>query len=460
MRFVYWFLAILSLILVLTYATITLASIDKSLPGMSFFGQNIGLKDKNGVKKVVSSVNEILGKQKIVISFEDKRIETTYKDLGIEIDSDGTTNHIIEFGKIRNFPNYYYFKGIIKNKTDITPQVKWNTNPKDKLSELFSDKGKEASNPNLAVDYNSVYIEPEQEGYGINTLNLLEQVEGCFIKNCKQELIGQKTSKKSNINASDLEGFIPEIEKIVFSKFYLASEQRNVYPKTVDLADFIDEERTVLNGQIAFSDQGIESYLESISNWFNAKGKNKIISSVDGAVLDEGQEGVRLDTAKSKDNIKNALANRQQYATLEVTTSPIEEEFYSPGNNPGKYPGKYIEINLSEQNLYRFEGTFLVATHSVSTGKWSMPTPEGEYAINSKEPRAYSQKYGLYMPYWMSFIGSEYGIHELPEWPDGTKEGESHLGTPISHGCVRLGRGDAQAVYDWVEVGTPVFIHL
>jgi lipoprotein-anchoring transpeptidase ErfK/SrfK len=59
----------------------------------------------------------------------------------------------------------------------------------------------------------------------------------------------------------------------------------------------------------------------------------------------------------------------------------------------------------------------------------------------------------------MAFIGSEYGIHELPEWPDGTKEGESHLGTPVSHGCVRLGRGDAQAVYDWVEVGTPVFIH-
>ena len=458
-RFVYWFLAILSLILILTYATVALASIDRSLPGMSFFGQNVGLKNKDRIKTIVSSVNEILGNQKIIISFEDKRIETTYKDLGIEIDSDGTTGHITQFGKIHNFPNYYYFKSIIKNKTDIAPQVKWNTNPKDKLSELFADKDKAAKNPNLAVNYNSVYIEPEEEGYGINALNLLEQVEGCFVKNCKQELIGQKTSKKSNIKTSDLEGFIPEIEKIVFSKFYLISEQQNVYPKAVDLVDFIDEERTVLSGQITFSDQEIDSYLESISSRFNVKGRNKIISSVDGAVLDEGREGVRLDAAKSRDNIKNALTNRQQYAILEVTTSPIDEEFYSPGNNPGKYPGKFIEINLSEQNLYRFEGTNLIATHSVSTGKWSMPTPEGEYAINNKELRAYSQKYELYMPYWMSFIGSGYGIHELPEWADGAKEGESHLGTPVSHGCVRLGRGDAQAVYDWAEIGTPVFIH-
>jgi len=426
---------------------------------MNFFGQNVGSKDKEQIVKIVSSVNEILSKQKITISFEDKRIETSYSDLGIAINTDQTTDRILKFGKIGNFPNYQYFKDIARDKTDITPQIKWDSNPKNKLGEIFADKGKDAKNPNLAVDYSSVYIEPEEEGFGVDSANLLEQVNSCFVKNCKQEMIGQKTTKKPNIKTSDLEGFLPEIQDIVFSRFYLMSDQRNVYPKAVDLADFIDEERTVLSGKITFSDQEIDSYLESISSWFNSKSKNKIISRVDGAVLDEGQEGVRLDTAKSKENIKNALSSREQFATLEVTTSPIDEEYYSPGNNPGKYPGRYVEINLSEQTLYRFDGSNLIGTHSVSTGKWSMPTPEGEYAINNKDPRAYSQKYELYMPYWMAFIGSEYGIHELPEWPDGTKEGENHLGTPVSHGCVRLGRGDAQAVYDWAEVGTPVFIH-
>ena len=458
-RFVFWFLAILILVAILAYASVTLASVEKSLPGISFFGQSVGLKDNEEIKNVVSSVNNILKKQRITISFEDKRIETSYEDLGIEIDNDKTVNQILGYGKSHNLPVYGYFDSIARNKTDIAPRLKWNVKPNDKISELFADKGKEAKSPSLIVNYTSVSIEPEEEGYGVDVANLLEQINGCFIKNCQQELVGQKTARKPNIRTSDLEGFLPEIEGLVFSEFYLTSDQRNVYPKATNLADFIDEERTVLSGQLAFSDQAIESYLESITTWFNVSSKNKIISSVDGAVLDEGREGVRLDIAVSRDNIKNALKNRQGYAQLEVTTSPIDEEFYSPGNNPGKYPGRFVEINLSEQNLYRFDGTFLVETHKVSTGKWSMPTPEGEYSINNKDPRAYSQQYELYMPYWMAFIGSEYGIHELPEWPDGTKEGESHLGTPVSHGCVRLGRGDAQAVYDWVEVGTPVFIH-
>jgi lipoprotein-anchoring transpeptidase ErfK/SrfK len=87
-----------------------------------------------------------------------------------------------------------------------------------------------------------------------------------------------------------------------------------------------------------------------------------------------------------------------------------------------------------------------------------MPTPSGTRYRESKHPKAWSAKYGLYMPWWQS-MGGGYGIHELPEWPGGYKEGESHLGTPVSHGCVRLGVGPAETVYNWTEIGTPVYIH-
>jgi lipoprotein-anchoring transpeptidase ErfK/SrfK len=64
------------------------------------------------------------------------------------------------------------------------------------------------------------------------------------------------------------------------------------------------------------------------------------------------------------------------------------------------------------------------------------------------------------MPYWMAIVpGGKFGIHELPEWPGGYKEGANHLGTPVSHGCVRLGVGPAQTVYNWADIGTPVVVH-
>ncbi len=120
--------------------------------------------------------------------------------------------------------------------------------------------------------------------------------------------------------------------------------------------------------------------------------------------------------------------------------------------------GKAIIIDLSDQRLSYYQDGFRIATTPASTGKPSTPTPIGEYAINNKSPRAWSRPAQLWMPYWMSFIGGTYGIHELPEWPGGIKEGADHLGTPVSGGCVRLGVGPAQTLYEWAEIGTPVIV--
>jgi len=119
---------------------------------------------------------------------------------------------------------------------------------------------------------------------------------------------------------------------------------------------------------------------------------------------------------------------------------------------------KTIIIDLSEQTLSNYEGGFRIATRLVSTGKPGYKTPTGEFSINGKIDRAYSQTYKLYMPYWMSFTYRGHGIHELPEWANGYKEGENHLGIPVSHGCVRLGVGPAGELYNWAEVGTAVIV--
>ncbi|MDP6756443.1 MAG: L,D-transpeptidase [Patescibacteria group bacterium] len=120
--------------------------------------------------------------------------------------------------------------------------------------------------------------------------------------------------------------------------------------------------------------------------------------------------------------------------------------------------GKVIMIDLSSQEFSYYEDGFRLATHITSTGKLGYKTPIGEYEINNKAELAYSNRYGLYMPYWMSFIGSLYGIHELPYWPSRYREGENHLGTAVSHGCVRLGIGSAEEVFEWAEVGTTVIV--
>jgi lipoprotein-anchoring transpeptidase ErfK/SrfK len=122
--------------------------------------------------------------------------------------------------------------------------------------------------------------------------------------------------------------------------------------------------------------------------------------------------------------------------------------------------GKYIDINLASQVMTIFENGKILDSFMISSGKRGMDTPQGSFQIRNKFPRAWSKKYGLFMPYWMAIVPSgQFGIHELPEWPGGYKEGQNHLGTPVSHGCVRLGVGPAEMVYNFAEIGTPVIVH-
>lgn len=447
-------------ILLVSYGSITYACFNKSLPGLKIYNQNIGLEKKDTINSQLQKIDQNLQKQKIALSTDEGETKTkNYTDLGINIDTEKTTQKILGFGKAKDIlPSPAYIIALISQRHFINPIIKWKDNPQKTLGELFPEK-QDAQNPSLKIENNQVQIVPEKEGFEIDLEKLRIDVERCFVTGCQTKIIALKTFKKSNITTKDLEPLLQEANSIVNTKLTLHSETKNVYPKPDDLLQLIDVERTVLSQRITYSDQAIDDYLNSVAKKINVKGKKREISTVDNSVLSEGQEGVELKISESRNNIKKALENRQKTAELVVGTAPIVEEYVSPGNNPGKYPGKYIEINLSEQNLYTFEGAKLLNTYKISTGKWSMPTPQGEFAINGKQDRAYSQEYNLYMPYWMSFIGGAYGIHELPEWPNGTKEGEGHLGTPVSHGCVRLGRGAAQEVYDWAEIGTPVYVH-
>jgi hypothetical protein len=117
---------------------------------------------------------------------------------------------------------------------------------------------------------------------------------------------------------------------------------------------------------------------------------------------------------------------------------------------------KIIKINIKNQELEYFFGKVKLNAFKVSTGKRSMPTPKGEFKILNKSPKAWSRDYGLWMPYWLGL--GKFGIHELPIWPNGYREGANHLGIPVSHGCIRLGIGPAKTLYDWAEMGTRVVI--
>jgi hypothetical protein len=132
---------------------------------------------------------------------------------------------------------------------------------------------------------------------------------------------------------------------------------------------------------------------------------------------------------------------------------------YDPASSTPVKLKKRLEVNLAAQTVSYFLGDVRLGKFLASSGVKSMPTPKGTFTIANKNLKAWSS-YGLWMPYWMGLKGQRFGLHELPYWPNGRREGESSLGHPASHGCVRVGRnGEAKTLYEFAEIGTPVIIN-
>ncbi len=120
---------------------------------------------------------------------------------------------------------------------------------------------------------------------------------------------------------------------------------------------------------------------------------------------------------------------------------------------------KRIEVDLTNQRTYAYEGDTKVMEFVVSTGKWGR-TPTGEFEIAYKN---YVQKMEggkkelgtyYYLPnvHYVQFFGND----KIP-WSRGFSFHEAYwhnnFGVPMSHGCVNMKREDAEALYNWT---TPV----
>ena len=114
---------------------------------------------------------------------------------------------------------------------------------------------------------------------------------------------------------------------------------------------------------------------------------------------------------------------------------------------------RWIDVDLTHQAVYAYEGDVMVNSFIVSTGTRFTPTVTGQYKIYVKFVKANMHGPGYFLPdvpYVMYFYKG-YGLHGT-YW-------HHNFGTPMSHGCVNLETGDAAWLFSWASVGTVVNVH-
>jgi hypothetical protein len=206
-----------------------------------------------------------------------------------------------------------------------------------------------------------------------------------------------------------------------------------------------------------------------IKNHFDPLGPGRLsidldfASSLSGQLLLQVENNGEVWYVNSKDNLRYYIPNYLYFLNIiKLLGTGINNQNLNnivKAEKISQTANKKIKIDTTDkQKLDYYLDDNLIGSFLISSGKASTPTPKGNFHIINKHKQAWSPL-GLWMPYWLGLGTGRFGLHELPFWPNGYREGENHLGVAVSGGCIRLGIGPAQWLYNWTEVGTPVIIY-
>lgn len=189
----------------------------------------------------------------------------------------------------------------------------------------------------------------------------------------------------------------------------------------------------------------------------------KALSLIEDVNYILGNDNEILDkTNEIKNNRSNYLAKQneaEQAASASIinniSTSNINElviESLTP---------YLIHVDLNAQKTYIYNGNLknwnLEKTFTCSTGIKGEETPQGIYTVKEKGQWFFSEQYNQGGKYWVQFLG-DYLFHSLPYNKEKTNIVDYTLGTPASHGCIRLKDEDSKWIYDNIPKGTKVII--
>jgi lipoprotein-anchoring transpeptidase ErfK/SrfK len=222
---------------------------------------------------------------------------------------------------------------------------------------------------------------------------------------------------------------------------------------------------TDVEPRISYSNAALNGFLEGVATNINREPQDATVEPTPTSLSAvPEQPGITVRAEDLRDRVESAL----QSPRARVVGAPVDkvQPEVTTDELTSHYPS-YITIDRGSFTLRLFKKLKLADEYTIAVGQVGYDTSAGLYDIQSKQvnPTWYvpneawaGDLAGTTVPpgpdnplqaRWMGFNGGA-GIH-------GTSDVGS-LGSAASHGCIRMSVPDVTALYDQVEVGTPVYI--
>lgn len=268
------------------------------------------------------------------------------------------------------------------------------------------------------------------------------------------------SSNNSSTSSSEKDNYLNLGISAFNSKDYSkAIKYFNLVPKSL-VEDYSMAQEYIKDCKAIYKDYLLEAADKLVANKYYTKAIN-LLSEYDSNLLSKN------DITEINNKISSIKLFREEYQgdDSEYTSNAILQAITTQNVNTLSISSKtsyFVYLNLAEQMTYVYKGSTnnweLLKKFSCSTGIAGKETPKGIFAVTNRGEWFFAEEFGQGGKYWVQFMG-DYLFHSLPFDKTQTVVLDDTLGTPASHGCIRLKVEDSKWLYDNIANDTKIIIN-
>ena len=428
------------------------------LPGVYVAGLDIGGMTVPAVRE---KIQKSVAAYRLHLTVVGEQYNLTASALGVTFDTEATLESAYASGRSSWIPTWHHDALELSYHLDRSQLNAFASGVSAKVGTPPVDAG-------LIVSAGTVTTLPEKSGWSIDQLGLQRLIEADVRSPGGARLVVQPREQLADIQALKLAATINDTKQLMAVPVVLTYHDKTFIPTQAQIGQwivFLKQPNGVDFKLVPQVDVAkLKSYVQSVANELDVAPTNKKVTVENGIsrVDAEGKEGTAID----QDTVVAAMTvavNMQAPLTMAITAHQVAFKTLSTNLVSLDY-GRYIEVNLSSQHLWVWQDHAVIYDSAITSGATGagLGTVTGLFSVYYKTTNTrlrgyqYGYDYDVPVQYWMPFYQG-YGLHDAA-WRNG-KFGGADYYYGGSHGCVNLPDATAEFVYNWAQVGTPVWVH-
>jgi len=420
-------------------------------PGTELAGRDLTGFSMTQVRNVAATLIENYTAK---LELQGQQAEATAKDLGITFDLEKTVGGAMNAGNTAAMSDRY--NPFNTKKTLLVMSIN-----EEKLQSYLNDafiSDAQRSTPAEVVydaDQGGFTVQPGKDGTEADAAAVAKELKAG--KGINEVLTVATISESPRITTESAQQTADAANQLLATPYTVTAASKSYTIPTSSIASWVqftpDEDRGVITMSIN-ADQATADIPAILSENLSAPVQaQQNLYSPDGRYLGVQRSGTAgtevADPAGVTAQIVQALVDKSGMdATVDTKATPFPEEQVSIQDGV-----KWVEINRSAFTVTRWEGGTQLSTWSVVIGKPSTPTYTGIYHVWAKV-RIQDMRGADYntpdVP-WVAYFNGDIALHGN-YWV-------GSFGWASSHGCVGMPVGQAEIMYNWIDVGTLVVVH-